>query len=99
MEREPQTLDRQTVRAIRSLAWNRALLPIIEDRIYRAEQLILAYLTIQGTPQACLGAYEVELVDDSIRITQLQTDDWAQIPLPNVSDTFLIKAKPLSTEF
>ena len=91
MEREHLSLDRQTIRAIRSLAWNRALLPIIEDRIFRAEQLILAYLTIQGTTQACLGAFEVELEDETIRITQLQTDDWAQMPLPRVRDAFVLQ--------
>ena len=77
------------MRAIRSLVWNRALLPIIEDRIFRAEQLILAYLAVQGSTQATLGGFQIELVDEAIQISQLPTDDWRQMPLPKVRDNFV----------
>ena len=64
--------------------WNRDILPVIEDRIERAEQQIRSYLAIHDLAKARLGVYEVELVDEAIRITRLPTDDWRQMPLPQV---------------
>lgn len=79
MEREVPV---EAIRAVRSLAWNRYLLPLVERRIAYAEQVIRSYLTLQGVTTGQLGMFEVCLEEEQISITKLPPDGWEQIHLP-----------------
>lgn len=83
MEREGVEDTARVLRAIRSLVYNRRILPIIERRIFQAETTIRAHLLVRNSTDDQIGPYQVELVEgDNIRVTQSSFDEWSQIPLP-----------------
>ena len=82
MEREGTEATIRVLRAIRSLAYNRRLQPLVEERIERAEATIRSHLILQGTAEAQIGPYEVQTNEkNEIRITRLSVDEWQQMPL------------------
>ena len=82
MEREGTEATIRVLRAIRSLAYNRRLQPLVEERIERAEATIRSHLILQGTAEAQIGPYEVQTNEkNEIRITRLAVDEWQQMPL------------------
>jgi hypothetical protein len=82
MEREGVESTIRVLRAIRSLAYNRRLKPLVEERIERAEATIRSHLMLQGTAEIQIGPYEVQANEqDEIRITRLSVDEWQQMPL------------------
>lgn len=82
MEREPGVDERRLMRAVRSLAWNRKILPVIEERLERAEKQLRSYLYIQGRKSIRAGVYQVELdEEENVHLTRLPVDDWQQLRL------------------
>lgn len=86
-ERESPASNYETalspIRAVRSLAWNRRVLPIIQARLERAESVVRAHLLLNGNSCLRIGAYEISLNgDEEIIVHQVATDDWQQLPLP-----------------
>ena len=82
MEREGLESTVRVLRAIRSLAYNRRLQPLVEERIERAEATIRSHLILRGTAEAQIGPYGIQTNEDyEIRITRLSIDKWQQIPL------------------
>jgi len=70
------------MRAVRSLAWNRLLLPLIQARLERAERVVRSQLFLMG--EACLqvGPYEISRnQDEEIALTWQASDDWQQLHL------------------
>ena len=68
--------------AIRSLAYNRELQPLVEDKIERAEASIRGYLLVNGVATARVGPYQVDMDEEGdISLTRLPVDDWQQMPL------------------
>jgi hypothetical protein len=88
MEREGAAEAYRLMRAVRSLAYNRKLKPVIEGRIERAEAKVRGYMMVNGLSSSRIGAFEVELDEDGdLSLTRLQSDDWQQLSLPRVDDT------------
>ena len=82
MEREGLESTVRVLRAIRSLAYNRRLQPLVEERIERAEATIRSHLILRGTAEAQIGPYEIQTnEDDEITINRLAIDEWQQMPL------------------
>jgi len=82
MEREGPESTIRLLRAIRSLAYNRRLQPLVEQRIERAEATIRSHLILQGTAEIQIAPYEVQASeDDDIQLTRLSVDEWQQMPL------------------
>ena len=82
MERRRPDATVRLVRAIRSLAYNRQIRPLVEARIERAEATIRSHLLLQDTTELQIGPYEVQMNGaDEIEITRLSVDEWQQMPL------------------
>jgi hypothetical protein len=82
MEQEGSEATIRLVRAIRSLAYNRRLQPLVEDRIERAEATIRSHLLSSETTEARLGPYEMRVDDEGeIQIRRISQDGWRQMPL------------------
>ena len=82
MEREGPESTIRLLRAIRSLAYNRHLQPLVEERIARAEATIRSHLILSGTAETQIGPYEIQANDNNeIQITRLSVDEWQQMPL------------------
>ena len=82
MEREGQETTIRLVRAIRSLAYNRHMQPLVAQRIERAEAAIHSYLLLRDAREAQIGPYEVKVDEvDNIHLKQLYVNDWHQMPL------------------
>lgn len=89
MEREGVEDTARVLRAIRSLVYNRRVLPIIERRIFQAETTIRAHLLIRNSTDSQIGPYEVEVDEDNnIRVTRTAVDEWRQLHLPDF-ETFI----------
>lgn len=83
MEREGVEDTARVLRAIRSLVYNRRILPIIERRIFQAETTIRAHLLVRNSTENQVGPYQVEVdEEDDIRVTQTAFDEWNQLELP-----------------
>ncbi len=83
MERDGVEDTARVLRAIRSLVYNRRVLPIIERRIFQAETTIRAHLLVRNSTDDQVGPYQVGLdEDDNLRITQTAFDEWSQMSLP-----------------
>ncbi len=77
--------DAMFLRAVRSLAWNRQLLPIIQERYNRAENIVRSRLLVRGGESVHVGPYEVSLTEDQdIGLTWNGDDEWRQLHLPDV---------------
>lgn len=86
MEREGPETTIRLVRAIRSLAYNRRLQPLVEDRIERAEATIRNYLLLQDTTEAQIGPYEMKVDrEGEIEVSQLAQDGWRQMQLLTIA--------------
>ena len=87
MERERPDEVVRLMRAIRSLAYNRGLKPLVEERIERAESKLRGYLLRQNSTAERIGSYEVEMDEDGeISLSLLPVDDgWNQLALPQIS--------------
>ena len=84
IESESYAVNRQILRSVRSFAWNSALLPVIMERLERAESQIRAHMLLHNCNEIRLGAFEIELrEDDNIHITRLEQSDWIQAELIN----------------
>jgi hypothetical protein len=82
MERGAEDTVR-VLRAIRSLNYNRRLLPLIERRIEYSEATIRNHLLLRGETEDQVGPYEIRLDDTGkVGVTQAYTDDWSQMDLP-----------------
>jgi len=89
-DREPRTGDLELegakvfLRAVRSLAWNRQLLPIIQERLNRAESIVRSQLLIRGGESIAAGPFGVSLNEDQeIDLSWQGGDDWQQLHLPD----------------
>ena len=88
MEREAAAEAYRLMRAVRSLAYNRNLKPVIEGRIERAEAKVRGYMMVNELSSTRIGAFEVDMDEDGdLSLTRLQLDDWQQLSLPRVADT------------
>ena len=90
-EREPLAIRPETdlllMRAVRSLAWNQMVLPIIQARLERAESIVRSQLLLNGEGALRVGPYEVSLgQDEAITLTRLESDGWQQLRLPELDD-------------
>jgi hypothetical protein len=86
MEREGPEVMVRLMRSIRSLAYNRELKPLVEDRIERAEASLRGYLLTNGLAATRVGPYQVEMDEEGdISLTRLPVDDWQQLPLPQLN--------------
>ena len=87
MERERPNEMVRLMRAIRSLAYNRELQPLVEGRIERAETVLRGYLIRQNSTATRIGPYEVEMDGDGeILLSRLPVDDgWEQLSLPRLA--------------
>lgn len=86
-ERETLTIKHEAalppVRAVRSLAWNRKMLPVVQARMERAESVVRAHLLLNGNGCLRVGPYEISLNGDGeIVVNRIETSDWRQLPLP-----------------
>jgi hypothetical protein len=87
MERESPDERYRLMRAIRSLAYNRELQPLVDARIERAESRIRGYLLTRDLPAVRLGAYLVEMDEaGDLRLSRLSVDEWQQMMLLNLED-------------
>lgn len=87
MEREATAETFRLMRAVRSLAYNRELKPVIEGRIERAETNIRGYMLANSLRTTQIGAFEVEMDEDGdLALSRLPMDEWEQMPLPRVSE-------------
>ena len=85
MEREGPEVAIRLMRSIRSLAYNRELQPLVEDRIERSEASLRSYLLINGLTTTRVGPYQVDMdKDGGISLTRLPVDDWQQLPMPKL---------------
>ena len=85
MEREGLEVVVRLMRSIRSLAYNRELQPLVEDRIERAEANLRGYLLTNGLAATRVGPYQVEMDEEGdIFLARLPGDDWQQLPLPQL---------------
>ena len=85
MEREGPEVMVRLMRSIRSLAYNRELQPLVEDRIERAEANLRGYLMANDLRSARIGLYEVGMDEEGgISLERLPTDDWQQLSLPQL---------------
>lgn len=89
-DREPRTGDlelegdRVFLRAVRSLAWNRQLLPIVQRRLDRAENIVRSQLLIHGGESIAAGPFGVSLNEDQeVDLSWQGGDDWQQLHLPD----------------
>jgi hypothetical protein len=58
------------------------MLPVIEDRLERAESQLRSYLYVQGRRSVRAGVYQVELdEEENVHLTRLPVDDWQQLQL------------------
>ena len=74
------------MRAVRSLAYNRELKPLVEGRIERAESKIRGYLLTNSLTATRIGPYQVEMNEEGdIAYSRLLVDEWEQLPLPQVT--------------
>ena len=88
MEREAAAEAYRLMRAVRSLAYNRELRPVIEGRIERAEAKVRRHMMVNGLSATRIGAFEVEMDEEGdLSLTRLQLDEWQQLSLPRVADT------------
>ena len=84
LERAEETF--RLMRAIRSLAYNRALQPLVEGRIERAEAKIRSHLMIHDLETTRIGQFQVVMDEEGdITLSRLPLDgDWQQMSLPRV---------------
>lgn len=76
--------DMVFLRAVRSLAWNRQMLPIIQARYNRAEDIVRNRLLVRGEERIHVGPYEISLTEDQdIDLTWNGDDEWKQLHLPD----------------
>lgn len=80
-ERKTLTIKHETalppVRAVRSLVWNRKMLPVIQERLERAESVVRAHLLLNGNGCLRVGSYEVSLNgEEEIVVNRIKTSDW-----------------------
>ncbi len=89
MEREGVEDTARVLRAIRSLVYNRRILPIIERRIFQAETTIRAHLLVRNSTDDQVGPYEVEVDEENnIWVTHTACDEWMQLHLPDLDSFF-----------
>ena len=86
-EREPQAGRVETngllLRAVRSLTWNRLMLPLIQARLERAERIVRSQLFLVGEEHLQVGPYGVTLNQNGeIELTWQANNDWQQLHLP-----------------
>jgi len=82
METQPVASDARLLRAARSLYTNRTRQQIIEARIERATDALMAHLGLYRLTAVTLGFYQVELVDGQLQLTKHETNGATQLPLP-----------------
>lgn len=87
MEREAPSDKYRVMRAVRSLAYNRELNPVIVGRIERAEAKVRGYMLVNGLTSTRIGAFQVEMDEDGdLALSRLQMDEWQQLSLTRVTD-------------
>ena len=88
MEREAPAERYRVMRAVRSLAYNRELKPVIDGRIERAEAKVRGYMLASDQTTTRIGAFQVDIDEDGdLALTRLQMDDWQQLSLPRVTES------------
>ncbi len=81
----PLQIDRRVLGAARSLDINRRNKEIVEGRIDRATDTIMAHLAIHGLGGVRLGLYEIELENGGLRLTKLPAPGSDQLELPRIN--------------
>ena len=77
----------RVMRAARSLAYNRALKPVIVGRIERAETKVRGFMLANGLTSTRIGAFQIDMDDDGdLKLERLQMDEWQQLSIPRVTD-------------
>ena len=67
----------RAARAATSYAFNKDLLPKVQERLEKAEAVLESYLSLQGQERVRVGRFEIERVDEGIRIEPVD-DGWRQ---------------------
>jgi len=87
MEREAPVEKYHVMRAVRSLAYNRELKPVIDGRIERAEGKVRGYMLTNNQTTTRIGVFQVEIDEGGdLVLTRLEMDDWQQLSLPKVTE-------------
>ena len=87
MEREPPVEKYRVMRAIRSLAYNRELKPVIDGRIERAETKVRGFMLVNGLTSTRIGAFQIDMDEDGdLELERLQMDEWQQLSIPRVNE-------------
>lgn len=88
--------DEVFFRAVRSLAFNRSLLPAVEDRLDRAESIVRSRLLSSGGESIQAGPFGVSLDEDqNVKLEWHGGDDWQQLQLPDID---ALMGDPLDTD-
>lgn len=85
-ETEPSSIgiDIALLRAVRSFAWNRRLLPVIQERYNKAEDIVRSRLLVRGEENIQVGPYTVSLTpEQDVELTWNGEDEWEQLRLPD----------------
>lgn len=79
----PVEQDALLLRGVRSLAWNRHLLPLIQARLERAENIVRSQILRRGEQILQIGPFGISLDEDQeIVLTWQASEDWEQLYLP-----------------
>jgi hypothetical protein len=68
----------QALRAAKSYAYNKELIPKVEERLAKAESVLESYLLRTGREALRLGRYQVELRDGRMLVSPAPPDGWSQ---------------------
>ena len=86
MEREELDQTTRLLRATRSLAFNRKLLPLVKQSIRHSEKTIRTHLLLHQVKELRVRSYKVSMnTADEIHLTLLSDDD-LQLPISNVEE-------------
>ncbi len=70
------------MRAATSYAYNRELMPKVEERLAKALSVLESYLLQTGQDAVRLGRYDVELRDGEMHVAPAPPDGWEQAEIP-----------------
>lgn len=89
---EISSADYRLIRAARSFAYNKQYLPVISDRLERAEDKIRTYLLMAGLSEKDIGPLSVEMdCEGDISVTFNTLDGWEQLSIPTEDFTRELK--------
>jgi hypothetical protein len=71
----------RAMRAATSYAYNKELMPKVEERLAKALSVLESYLLQTGQDAVRLGRYDVELRDGEMHVAPAPPDGWEQTEL------------------